>query len=119
MGRYNLKTIKMKMLTTAALLTLTLKAANGLRCYTCNSHFDPLCGDPFFDHLGEVPIFPMELRKDWWEGWGSGWLDTSGCYTHRTMGRMCACYSDNCNRGEIVGSRKHLLWLIVLFSGMI
>ena len=71
-----------------------------------------------------------ELR---WEGWGSGWLDTSGCYTHRTMGRMCACYSgivwtnancfsfdfsDKCNRGEILGSRKHLPWLIVLFSGM-
>ena len=54
----------MKMLTTAALLTLTLKAANGLRCYTCNSHFDPLCGDPFFDHLGEVPIFPMTHRRE-------------------------------------------------------
>merc|ERR1711936_1320418 len=54
-----------------------------------------------------------ELRRDWWEGWGSGWLDTSGCYTHRTMGRMCACYSDKCNRGEILGSRKHLLWLVV------
>ena len=59
-----MKTIKMKMLTTAALLTLTLKAANGLRCYTCNSHFDPLCGDPFFDHLGEVTIFPMTHRRE-------------------------------------------------------
>ena len=49
------KKVKMKMLTATALLMLTMKSVTGLRCYTCNSHFDPLCGDPFFDHLGEVP----------------------------------------------------------------
>jgi len=46
--------MKMMMVMLALLLMLTMKSVIGLRCYTCNSHFDPLCGDPFFDNLGEV-----------------------------------------------------------------
>jgi len=44
----------MKLVWLTGLMTLSMKSALGLRCYTCNSHFDPLCGDPFFDDIGEV-----------------------------------------------------------------
>ena len=64
--KYNFKKFKMKMLTVMALLMLSMKSVTGLRCYTCNSHFDPLCGDPFFDHLGEVPtIFFVADNWHW------------------------------------------------------
>ena len=44
----------MKLVWVTGLMTLSIKSALGLRCYTCNSHFDPLCGAPFFDDIGEV-----------------------------------------------------------------
>ena len=37
-----------------------------------------------------------ELEREW-RGGGEGWLDLSGCYTHRQRGRTCACYTDYCN----------------------
>jgi hypothetical protein len=53
-----------------------------------------------------------ELNREWETG-GEGYLDTSGCYTHRRAGEMCACYTDRCNaagRERAVG----LLGLLVI-----
>ena len=49
----------MKLVWVTGLMTLSMKSALGLRCYTCNSHFDPLCGDPFFNDIGEVVMIHL------------------------------------------------------------
>ena len=59
--------INTKMMKVMALMfMLTMKSAIGLRCYTCNSHFDPLCGDPFFDHHGEVSPHLFMVKMFMW-----------------------------------------------------
>ena len=51
-----------------------------------------------------------QLEQEWREG-AEGYLDLSGCYTHRALGKMCACYTDRCNTAGRTGGVLGLLLL--------
>ena len=51
-----------------------------------------------------------QLEQEWREG-AEGYLDLSGCYTHRALGKMCACYTDRCNTAGRIGGVLGLLLL--------
>lgn len=43
-----------RLLMTLLTVAVMLRPSSGLQCYTCNSHFDAQCGDPFISEAGGV-----------------------------------------------------------------
>ena len=43
-----------RLLMTILTVAVMWRPSSGLQCYTCNSHFDAQCGDPFISEAGGV-----------------------------------------------------------------
>ncbi|KAK8751354.1 hypothetical protein OTU49_014356, partial [Cherax quadricarinatus] len=101
----------------------------GIRCWECNSSFDPRCGETHFDSSTLDTVDCNQLKRDHLHGMeaiycrkivqriesevrtvrGCGWLEerkapVGGCYTRtgtkEVMITYCHCNHDNCNSGN-------------------
>ncbi|XP_042242012.1 uncharacterized protein LOC121879420 isoform X2 [Homarus americanus] len=112
------------------LLGVFVRQGWGLRCWECNSAFDPRCGETHFDsstldtvdcnqleisHLNTTPIYCRKIIQRIQEEVrtvrGCGWLQekkvhAGGCYTRTgtkdIMITYCHCEENNCNSGNSV-----------------
>lgn len=125
----NNKRLKMKVFLASLVLVLSIAAtANGLKCYVCNSHLDPACGEPFYinseaidskfaricdDRDGEpfcrkTKTF-LEINEETRIHRDCGYYERTGydCYQKRSedyISDVCQCNTDFCNSGNKIGA---------------
>ncbi|XP_071532617.1 UPAR/Ly6 domain-containing protein crok-like [Panulirus ornatus] len=127
------------------LLGLLVRQGWGIRCWECNSAFDPRCGESHFDsntldtvdcdqlnrrHLaGKDAIYcrkiVQSIQNEVRTVRGCGWLEETkapvgGCYTRTgtkdIMVTYCHCDHDECNSGNTVMASVGLAAVVLMLT---